>query len=80
VTFSNRTFVGAGDKIELRDENDELIGEYTGSQLAGVRLKVDSRKLTVKLDSDNDESSVGYGFSIDKIEMIPYSMLFGVSH
>jgi len=80
VTFSNRTFVGAGDYIQLLDDKNNVIGTYTGSQLAGTRLKVDSRKLTVRLESDNDESSVGYGFSIDKIEMIPYSMLFGISH
>ena len=81
VTFSNRTFVGTGDKIELKDENDKLIGEYTGSQLAGVRLKVDSRKLTVRLESNNKErKDENYGFSVDKIEMIPYSMLFGISH
>ena len=80
VTFSNRTFVGAGDYIQLLDDKNNVIGTYTGGQLAGTRLKVDSRKLTVRLESDNDESSVGYGFSIDKIEMIPYSMLFGISH
>ena len=80
VTFSNRTFVGAGDYIQLLDDKNNVIGTYTGSQLAGTRLKVDSRKLTVRLESDNDKSSVGYGFSIDKIEMIPYSMLFGISH
>jgi subtilisin family serine protease len=81
VTFSNRTFVGTGDKIELKDEKDKLIGEYTGSQLAGVRLKVDSRKLTVRLESSNNElNKNNYGFSIDRIEMIPYPMLFGISH
>ena len=80
VTFSNRTFVGAGDYIQLLDDKNNVIGTYTGGQLAGTRLKVDSRRLTVRLESDNDESSVGYGFSIDKIEMIPYPMLFGISH
>ena len=80
VTFSNQTFVDAGDYIQLLDDKNNIIGTYTGSQLAGVRMKVESSMLKVLLDSDNDKSSVGYGFSIDKIEMIPYSMLFGVSH
>ncbi|MBR2090143.1 MAG: S8 family serine peptidase [Fibrobacter sp.] len=79
VTFSNRTFVASGDYIQLLDDKDNVIGTYTGSQLAGVRLQIDSNMLKVRLESDND-SNVGYGFSIDKIERIPYSMLFGISH
>jgi subtilisin family serine protease len=81
VTFSNQTFVGPGDYIYLLDDKNDIIGTYTGSQLAGARLKIDSSKLTVKLESSNNKSEKRYyGFSIDKIEMIPYSMLFGVSH
>ena len=81
VTFSNLTLVGPGDYIQLFDDKNNIIGTYTGNQLAGVRLKVDSSKLTVKLESSNRKTEDKYyGFSIDKIEMIPYSMLFGVSH
>ena len=81
VTFSNKTFVGSGDYIQLLDDKDNVIGRYTGNQLAGVRLKIDSSKLTVRLESNNKERNENnYGFSIDKIEMIPYSMLFGISH
>ncbi|MBR4705920.1 MAG: S8 family serine peptidase, partial [Paludibacteraceae bacterium] len=79
VTFANQTFVGAGDYIQLLDDKDNIIGTYTGSQLAGLRLKIDSSKLKVKLESNND-SSVGYGFRIDRIETVPYTMLFGISH
>ena len=42
-----------------------------------IRLKINSAKLYVTLESDND-SNVGYGFSISQIEKIPYSMLFGI--
>ena len=81
VTFSNQTLVGPGDYIQLLDDKNYIIGTYTGSQLAGARLKIDSSKLTVKLESSNNKSDNRYyGFSIDKIEKIPYSMLFGISH
>ena len=60
-----------------KDENENIIGKYRWNQLAGKRLKINSAKLYVTLESDND-SNVGYGFSISKIEKIPYSMLFGI--
>ena len=70
VTFSNQTFVGPGDYIYLLDDKNDIIGTYTGSQLAGARLKIDSSKLTVKLESSNNKSEKRYyGFSVDKIEM-----------
>lgn len=78
VTFSKRTFVGAGDYIQLVDGEGNILGTYTQSALAGKRIRVDSRKLFVTLESDNDEN-VGYGFSVDRIEAIPYTMLFGIS-
>lgn len=77
VTFSEQTYVGLGDYILLQDENENIIGKYRWNQLAGKRLKINSAKLYVTLESDND-SNVGYGFSISKIEKIPYSMLFGI--
>lgn len=79
VTFSPQTFVNAGDYIELSDAEGCIIGIYRGNELAGKRMKIDSEKLHVKLDSDNDETTVGYGFSIQRIDVIPYSMLFGVA-
>ena len=89
VTFSTNTYVAEGDTIELRDEiGSELRDDYgrgigrkfTYGSLAGKRIKVNSRKLQVLLESDNNPNSVNYGFSIDKIETIPYPMLFGIGH
>ena len=77
VTFSNETFVGLGDTIYLYDANDNVIGSYTGNQLAGLRLKIDSDKLKVVLDSDNDDN-VGFGFKVGRIELIPYTMFFDI--
>jgi len=77
VTFSNETFVELGDTIYLYDANDNVIGSYTGNQLAGRRLKIESEKLKVILDSDNDDN-VDFGFKVDRIELIPYTMFFDI--
>lgn len=74
VTFSDSTFVGAGDTIRLYDENNALLGAYTGFQLAGKRVKFRTRRFTVTLQSDNDNSQ-GWGFAVSKIMVIPYSAL-----
>lgn len=78
VTFSPQTFVGPGDTIRLRDAEDAIIGVYTGDQLAGKRLKIDSRRLTVELESSK-ALNFDYGFSVDKIETVPYTMFFGIT-
>ncbi|MBR2306692.1 MAG: S8 family serine peptidase [Fibrobacter sp.] len=74
VTFDERTFVGAGDNIQLFDENGTLLGTYAENQLAGKRLKFRSRLLTVVLHSDNDNSQ-GWGFGVTKIKVYPMSVL-----
>ncbi|MBR4915974.1 MAG: S8 family serine peptidase [Fibrobacter sp.] len=74
VTFDERSFVGAGDNIQLFDENGTLLGTYVENQLAGKRLKFRSRLLTVVLHSDNDNSQ-GWGFGITKIKVYPMSVL-----
>ena len=74
VTFDERTFVGAGDNIQLFDENGTLLGTYVENQLAGKRLKFRSRLLTVVLHSDNDNSQ-GWGFGVTKIKVYPMSVL-----
>ena len=78
VTFSPQTFVGPGDTIRLRDAEDAIIGTYTGDQLAGKRLKIDSRRLMVELESGKT-LNFDYGFSVDKIETVPYPMFFGIT-
>ena len=74
VTFDERTYVGAGDYIELFDENGTLLGTYVENQLAGKKLKFKSKQLTVVLHSDNDNSQ-GWGFDITKIKVYPISVL-----
>lgn len=78
LTFSQQTFVASGDTIRLRNADGAVIGIYTGNQLAGQRVKIESRKLVVELESDND-GHIGYGFSVDKIESVPYPMFFGIT-
>ena len=74
VTFDDRTYVGAGDYIELFDENGTLLGTYVENQLAGKKLKFKSKQLTIVLHSDNDNSQ-GWGFNITKIKAYPMSVL-----
>lgn len=74
VTFDPRTFAGSGDYIYLYDAADRLLGTYTGSELAGRRIRVKSKKLKVVLDSDNDGTQ-GWGFGVKRIERTPVSIL-----
>ena len=74
MTFDPRTFAGSGDYIYLYDAADRLLGTYTGSELAGRRIRVKSKKLKVVLDSDNDGMQ-GWGFGVKRIERTPVSIL-----
>ncbi len=74
VTFHDSTFVGNGDDIVLTDANGNTIGTYVGNQLAGKTIKVKSKKLTVTLHSDNDDSQ-GWGFAVSKIKTVPAAIL-----
>ncbi len=74
VTFSPETSLGAGDHIYLYDEWDNLIGDYMGNSLANQRVIVKTRFLKIILFSNNDNSQ-GWGYSISKIEHIPYGVL-----
>lgn len=74
ITFGPETSLGEGDHIYLYDVWDHLIGDYTGNSLANQRINVKTRFLKIILDSDNDNSQ-GYGYSISKIEHVPYGVL-----
>ena len=74
VTFHDNTFVGNGDNIVLTDANGNTIGTYNGNELAGKVVKVKSKKLTVTLHSDNDDSQ-GWGFAVTRIRSISESIL-----
>ena len=74
VAFDERTFVGAGDNIQLFDEKGALLGTYVENQLAGKTLKLKASRLVVELHSDNDKSQ-GWGVGIAKIKVFPKSAL-----
>ena len=74
VTFSSETSLGQGDHIYLYDEWDNLIGDYMGNSLANQRVIVKTRFLKIILFSNNDNSQ-GWGYSISKIEHVPYGVL-----
>ena len=74
VTFSSETSLGEGDHIYLYDEWDNLIGDYTGNSLANQRVVVKTRFLKIILFS-NDDNSQGWGYSISKVEHVPYGVL-----
>lgn len=74
ITFDTRTFVGTGDRISLSDENGNSLGDFTGSALAGKRIKTKTKQIKVELHSDNDGNQ-GWGFGVSKIEKTPFSIL-----
>ena len=74
VTFGPETSLGTGDHIYLYDGWNRLIGDFTGTELANKRVLVQNRYLVVVLDS-NDDDSQGYGYSISKVEHVPYGVL-----
>ncbi len=74
VTFGPETTLGTGDHIYLYDGWGRLIGDYMGKSLANQRILVKTKFLKIILDSDNDQSQ-GYGYTISKIEHVPYGVL-----
>jgi subtilisin family serine protease len=74
VVFSDSTFVGTGDTISLYDAQNSLLGKYTGASLSGKKVKVNSTKLKVVLESDKDGVQ-GWGFGVSKIGSVPYAAL-----
>ena len=75
VTFDSRTYVALGDWIYLYDGADQLIGAYTGSELAGKTIVVKTKALKVVLES-NDDDRQGWGYAIDKVDHMPYEVLY----
>ena len=74
MTFSSETSLGQGDHIYLYDERNHLIGDYVGNSLANRRVIVKTRFLKIILFS-NDDDSQGWGYSISKVEHVPYGVL-----
>lgn len=69
VTFSWNTFVEwSGDFLDIYDAEDNIIGSYTGDELAGQTVIIPGNSFSIRLTSN--EFVEGYGFRIDGIESI----------
>ncbi|MCD8365699.1 MAG: InlB B-repeat-containing protein, partial [Clostridiales bacterium] len=66
VTFTEYTYTESGyDYILIYDEDDNLIGEYSGDELAGATVYVPTATVQVRLTSD---SSANYwGFAVTDV-------------
>lgn len=56
------------DVISIYDSNNKLIGSYSGSQLAGKKIKVSGSYFKIVLKTDR--SAIYYGFSLDNITAV----------
>ena len=67
VTFTEDTYTESNyDYIYIYDGDDELIGSYSGGELSGAKITVNSDTVKIRLTSDSD--STEYGFALAKIE------------
>ena len=67
VTFTEDTYTESEfDYIYIYDGNDEQIGSYSGDELSGKTITVNSDTVKIRLTSDS--SGAEYGFALDKIE------------
>ena len=69
ITFSAYTYTENNyDYIYIYDGKDNLVGKYTGTELAGKTVKVMGGTAKIRLTSDG--SATRYGFSTTKIEAV----------
>ena len=69
VTFTEDTYTESDyDYIYIYDGDDELVGSYSGDELSGTKITVNSDTVKIRLTSDSD--STEYGFALAKIEAI----------
>jgi hypothetical protein len=69
VTFDQRTNLeNTFDTVEVYDGTGDLLGTYTGSELAGTVLTVPGDTVRVKLDTD--EVVDGWGFAVASVERV----------
>ncbi len=69
VTFTEDTYTESDyDYIYIYDGDDELIGSYSGDELSGKTITVNSDTVKIRLTSDS--SGTEYGFALAKIEAI----------
>lgn len=69
VRFSDKTLTEKNyDFISVFDEKGNLIGKYSGNELAGKTLNIKGSRFKILLSSDHSKSY--YGFSIDSITAV----------
>jgi len=69
VTFDENTYMEDGfDFLHVYDANGTLIGTYTGSELAGVTLKLDGNSIRIRMEAD--DSGNEWGFKVVSVEVI----------
>lgn len=72
ITFSNKTETEEGyDFIYFYTLDDEELGKYSGTELAGRSITIDGAGFKLRLTSDEawDSSNTYYGFRVDSIEV-----------
>ena len=67
ITFSEDTETESCDYIYIYNANDEEIGRYSGTELAGKTIGVLGD--TIKISFITDSSVTYYGFSLDKVDV-----------
>ncbi len=66
LNFSRYTYVENNfDNILIYDTNDQLIGDYTGTQLANQQVRIADKGFKIVISADQNKSL--YGFAIDTI-------------
>ena len=69
VVFSESTETESGcDYISIYDKDDNMVGQYSGTELSGKRIVVQGDTVIIKLTSDGSNNY--YGFSVT--DVIPY--------
>ena len=68
VKFSENTYIeNVFDAIKIYDQEDKLIGNYSGAELAGQTLTIKGN--TIKINLITDAGGNEYGFKIDSINV-----------
>lgn len=69
VSFDQRTVAeNTFDFIEVYDGAGNLVGTYTGSELAGATLTLSGDTVRIKLDTDNEVNA--WGFAVASVEAV----------
>ena len=69
VTFDDNTYMEDGfDFLHIYDANGELVGTYTGAELAGVTLELEGNSIRIRMEAD--DSSGEWGFKVASVEII----------